>query len=429
MLGKSTRATHRRFGSHVAMALALAAGGMLGSAVLTTPAYAQKKEKAVKEANSQGFADAYDPFGAIVNDPAGDYAAAKAMVPAVRAAVENDLDKFTMGNAMIALGGKLKDIDLQKQGITLALESGRVAPEQVGLFQYYLGRFAYEAGSFAEARGHYQAALAAGYTDGEPDVLIAETYFKNNEPAEGLRYLAGLIDKRRASGGQVPESWLKRGQAVAVEAKLADEAAAYSRMLLADHASQDNWRRAVSVVAMLNRMDEQGQLDLLRLMRATDTLEQRQQYAEYVETASRNGLPNEVLAVLDHGVSKGVYDPNDGYYTEARSLAEVKAKEDAGDAAKLAGEARAAASGVTASGTGDLFFSLGKYAEAADMYQVALEKGSRDRELTLTRLGMSQVLAGQYDAGKATLGQVAGDRAPVARMWAAYADTKNSAGG
>jgi tetratricopeptide (TPR) repeat protein len=405
------------------MALTLAIGGVLGAATLAPPAQAQNDD-----ANTKAFSDAYKPFGAIVNDPAGDLSAARAMIPAVQATIGNATDKSTMGTALIALGGKLNDQALQKQGIMLALESGKLTPTQLGVYHYYLGRWAFEAGSYAEARGHYQQSLAAGYTEGEPAVLIAETYFKNNEPAEGLRYLTGLIDQRRAAGGQVPEAWLKRGQAIAVEAQLVDQADVYSRMLLAEHASHDNWRRAVAVVSLLNRMDEQGQLDLLRLMRATDTLEQRQQYAEYVETASRSGLPNEVLAVLEHGLAKGIYTSSDEFYSEARSLAEAKASEDVADPATLAGEARAAATGVTASGTGDLFFSLGEYAQAADMYQLALEKGSRDRQLTLTRLGMSQILAGQVDQGKATLGQVAGDRAPIARIWMAYADTKDAAG-
>jgi len=425
MLGKSTRATPRRFGSHVAMALALAAGGVLGSAALTTPAFAQKKQ----DNNSKAFASAYEPFGAIVNDPAGDYAAAKAMVPTVRAAVENDVDKSTMGNALIALGGKLSDTELQKQGITLALESGRVAPEQVGLFQYYLGRFAYEAGSYAEARRHYQAALEAGYTEGEPDVLIAETYFKNNEHAEGLRYLAGLIEKRRAAGGQVPEGWLRRGQAVAFEARLADEAASYSRMLLTDFNTPENWKRAFQVVSQLNRGDEHSSLDLLRLMRLTGALDQRQQFVTYVDAAAKNGLPSEVLAVLADGVAKGIYSPGDQFYDERKATAEANLAADKVDGAKLMAEARASATGITAQGAGDLFFSLGNYADAAAMYQVAAEKGSRDRELTLTRLGMAQVLAGQSDAGKATLEKVAGERAAIARIWAAYADTRNAAGG
>lgn len=429
MFGKPTRATHRRFGSRTAMAIALTAGGVLTSAALATPAYAQKKEAAKVESNSKGFAAVYDPFSTMVNSPSGDHAAAKAMIPSVRAAIENDVDKFTMGNALIALGGKLQDTEVQKQGLLLALESGRVSPAEVGLFNYYLGRFAYEAGNYPEARQRYQAALAAGYAEGEPDVLIAETYFRNNENAEGLRYLAGLIEKRRAAGEQIPEAWYRRGQAIAFEAKLAAEAADYSQKLLNAYNTPENWKRAFQVMSQVSTVDDQASLDVLRLMRVTGALEQRQQYVSYVEMATRAGLPGEVLSVLSEGVAKGAFNTADGFYGEQKSLAETNAAEDRVDPAKLMAEARAAANGVTAHGAGDLFFSLGNYADAMAMYQLAVEKGSRDRELTLTRLGIAQVLSGQYDAGKATLAQVAGPRAPVARIWTAYATSKTAAGG
>lgn len=428
MLGKSTRAAHRRLGSQVAMAVVLAAGGILGSAAITAPAFAQKKEETKVGANSKGFAAVYDPFATIVNAASGDHAAAKAMIPSVRAAVENDVDKFTLGNALIALGGKTKDTEVQKQGLLLALESGRVSPAEVGLFNYYLGRFAYEAKNFPDARRHYQAAVAAGYAEGEPEVLIAETYFQNKEHAEGLRYLAGLIEQRRAAGQQVPEAWYRRGQAIAFEAKLAAEAADYSQQLLNAYNTPDNWKRAFQVL-QATPADDQASLDLLRLMRVTGALDQRQQYVNYVDVATKAGLPSEVLAVLAEGVSKGAFNTADGFYGEQKATAESNAAEDRVDPAKLKAEARAAASGVTAHGAGDLFFSLGNYADAVAMYQLAVEKGSRDRELTLTRLGIAQVLAGQHDAGKATLAQVAGPRASVARIWTAYANSKTAAGG
>jgi tetratricopeptide (TPR) repeat protein len=428
MFGKPTRATHRRFGSQAAMAIALAAGGVLASAALTAPAYAQKKEEAKVGANSKGFAAVYDPFATIVNSANGDHAAAKAMIPSIRAAIENDIDKFTMGNALIALGTKTKDTEVQKQGLLLALESGRVSPAEVGLFNYHLGRFAYEAKNFPDARRHYQAALAAGYAQGEPEVLIAETYFQNKEHAEGLRYLAGLIEKRRAAGQQVPEAWYRRGQAIAFEAKLATEAAEYSQQLLNAYNTPDNWKRAFAVL-QATPADDQASLDLLRLMRVTGALDQRQQYINYVDVATKAGLPSEVLAVLADGVSKGAFNTADGFYGEQKAMAESNAADDKVDPAKLMAEARASATGVTANGAGDLFFSLGNYADAVAMYQLAVEKGSRDRELTLTRLGIAQVLAGQYDAGKATLAQVAGPRASVARIWTAYANSKSAAGG
>src|SRR5690606_11390175 len=141
------------------------------------------------------------------------------------------------------------------------------------------------------------------------------------------------------------------------------------------------------------------------------------------------GLPSEVLAVLADGMTKGVYSSGDQFYTERKATAEANLANDRIDEAKLMAEARASSTGITANGAGDLFFSLGKYADAAAMYQVAIEKGTRDRELAQTRLGIAQILAGQPDAGKATLAQIAGPRAPVARMWTAYAETRDAAGG
>jgi tetratricopeptide (TPR) repeat protein len=428
MFGKPTRATYRRFGSHAAAALALAAGGVLASAALTAPAYAQKNETAKVGSNSKGFAAVYDPFSTIVNSASGDHAAAKAMIPSVRAAVENDVDKFTLGNALIALGGKTKDTEVQKQGLLLALESGRVSPAETGLYNYYLGRFAYEGGNYVEARQRYQASLAAGYVEGEPDVLIAETYFKNNEAAEGLRYLSGLIEKRRAAGQQVPEAWYRRGQAIAYEAKLGAEAADFSQQLLNAYTTPDNWKRAFQVL-QATPTDDQASLDLLRLMRVTGALDQRQQFVNYVDVATKAGLPSEVLAVLAEGTAKGAFNAGDQFYGEQKAMAESNAADDRVDPAKLMAEARASATGVTAHAAGDLFFSLGNYADAVAMYQLAAEKGSRDRELTLTRLGIAQVLAGQHDAGKATLAQVAGPRASVARIWTAYANSRTAAGG
>jgi hypothetical protein len=46
--------------------------------------------------------------------------------------------------------------------------------------------------------------------------------------------------------------------------------------------------------------------------------------------------------------------------------------------------------------------------------------------MILTRLGIAQLNQGQADQAKATLQQVGGARASIARMWVAYADTKGA---
>jgi hypothetical protein len=418
-------AARKGFAARAALAVAFASGMALGAG--STPAFAKdKKEQAKPEGNSSAFAAAYAPFQAIVNNSAGDLAAAKAMVPTISSAVQNDADKYTLGTALISLGSKLKDTALQKQGIEFALASGKADPAQAGLFHFFLGQSAYEAKNYTEARAQYQAAMQAGYTQNDPRPAIAETYFGSNQAAEGLNYLSGLIKQEQAAGRKPPTNWLLRGLQVAYQAKLAPQAADYSTMLLHAEPSEKNWLAALQVIRATNPLDPQGQLDLLRLMRATGTLKERADFVEYVQAADPRRMAGEVLAVLDEGVKAGAFTTSDQLYVENKATATSRIASDRKDAPALAADAKSAATGVTAQGAGDAFYSLGDYAQAAAMYQLALDKGVKDRDMILTRLGIAQVQQGQLDQAKAAFQQISGARAPVAKMWLAYIDTKNA---
>ena len=427
MLRKSTHAVRRPFGSTAAMALALAAGGVLGSAAISAPAFAKdkKEEKKEEERNSKAFAKAYEPYANLVNGGEADYAAAKDMIPTVEATIENDQDRFVMGQSMISLGGKMKDQGLQKQGIAMSLASGKTPQQQVGMFNYFLGQWAYQDKNWPEARDRFEKAIAAGYSEGDPDVLITETYFGQDQNAEGLEYFSNLLDKRKAAGEKVPDQWIMRGLKVAVDSQMPDKIVEYSTRLVENSPTPQHWSDAIQLVASTSEPDKQGTIDMLRLMRATGALTKRNQYVEYVETAS-DSMPSEVVTVLTDGKQAGIFSDNDGYYTDAMKLAKQRSAKDEADAKNIAAEAQAAATGVTAQGAGDLFFSLGQYGKAADMYQLALDKGPRDKDLAMIRKGISQVLAGQGDAGKATLAQVAGKRAAIAKLWIAFADTQEA---
>ncbi|MXO59640.1 hypothetical protein GRI89_08815 [Altererythrobacter salegens] len=427
MLRKSTHAPSRRFGSPLALALALAAGGVLGSAAMTAPAFA--KEKVAKEnQNSKAFADAYEPYAAIVNAEAGDFAAAKAMVPSVTATIENDQDRYVMGQSLISLGGKLQDTGVQKQGLELSLASGKTPPEQVGVFNYYLARFAAGEKNWPAARQYYQASADAGYTEGLPDVLIADTYFNNNETAQGLTYLSGLLDKRAAAGLPVDDQWIMRGLKVALDAKQTDAVLEYSKRLVSNNGTEKNWQIALQTVQRVGGLDTQASLDLLRLMRATSSMKESYEYKEYVRTAAESGLPAEVVSVLHEGQQAGVFQANEPFYTDNLADAEPRAAGDRKDVPASVDEARSSATGKIALGNANAFLSFGDYAQAEDMFKTALDKGVNDRQQALLRLGMSQVMQGKYDEGTATLGQVAGGNQAVAQMWIAYAGSKKSTG-
>lgn len=417
------RATRRTGLARMALAAALASGMILGSTAISAAAQAKQAKKGAKEekeANTQAFADVYQPLAAIVNAPDGDNAAAKAQIPTVVAAIGNDTDKYTMANLILALGNKTNDEELQAQGIRMILDSGKAEPASIGQMHYYLARWAYDAKNYPEARAQFQTSVDAGYTEGEPAALIAETYFGEGRAAEGLDYLTKLIESRRAAGQDVPGQWLLRGLKIAYDSQSADMANTYATWLVQDSPTKDNWIRAIQVVNALNDLDGQSQLDLFRLMAKTGSLSQRAELVQYVSGAQNGGLPNEMLSGLKVGIDAGVISEDDPYYKEAKALAEVKLEEDVGNYATLAEEARASATGVIAQSAGDVFLSNDDFAQSAQMYQLALDKGVKDRELILSRLGMAQAIAGQAAEAQATLKQVTGPRAVVARLWMAY---------
>ena len=412
--------------ARAALAVLLGSGMALGTVALSAPAFAKDKE-AKAEGNSKAFTEAYAPFQTIINNPSGDFASAKAMIPTIQATLQNGTDKDTFGRALIALGSKLNDPAIQQQGIQLALDSGKATPAQAGMFHFFLGKFPYDAKNYAEARTQFQAAQQAGYTENDPRPAIAETYFNGGQPAEGLKYLGDIIKQEQAAGRPVPADWLRRGLAVAYQAKLAPQAAEYSTMLIKADPSQKSWLESLQVVRALNQFDSAGDLDVLRLMRLTGAMSDRSEYAEYVQAADPRRSAGEVLAVLDEGVKAGKLTTSDQLYTEAKATATTRVAADRKDAPALATDAKNAANGVTAQGAGDAYYSLGDYANAAEMYKLAVDKGGlKDRDLTLTNLGIAQAQAGQLTEAKATLQQVGGVRAPIAKMWLTYVESKGA---
>lgn len=410
----------RKLSSALAMALALTGGAFVGTAALESPALAQQ----AKPKNSKAFAEAYQPVATIANTEGGDYASAKAQLPAVIAAAETADDRYMAGNLVLLVGNKLKDATLQRQGLELMLSSGKVELAQVGQFQFFVGNLAYEAQDWAAARTALQASLAAGYTAEDVQGLIIESYFKEGQSAQGLAYLKSQVEARATAGQPVPEAWLLRGLKFAYESKDGAQATEWSKLLVAHSPTQQNWVRALQVVNAVNTLDPQGQLDLLRLMALTNSLSERREYVTYIEAADPRIMANEVAKVLDAAVQKGVISTGDEYYAEVKRVVDERAPADRAEAPKMAADARTAAAGKTALNAGDVYLSLGSFAEAEEMFKLALDKGGVDRDQALTRLGIAQVQQGKLADANTTFGQVSGARTVVAQMWQAYIESK-----
>lgn len=411
----------RRKSSHLAMAIALAGGAVLGTAAFAPAAEAQQV--------SQEFFEAYEPVAALTEGEAPNYEGARSQLESVYAAITNENDRMAAGNLTLMVGNGLNDGALQRRGLEMMLESGLVAPEQIGQFNFFVASLAYNMQDYAAAREAVAAAQAGGYVDSDadplndPEYIILQSYFAEDASAQGLAYLTDLANTRMAAGETVPERYLLRGLQEAYDMDLAAEAVDVSEMLLKAYPSEQNWINSLQVIGALVEFEPAARVDLLRLMRLTGSLTQRQEYVRYIEDLDPRIMGNEVLAVLQLGLENEVFTSDDGYYTEVLGIATPRAETDRNSVARYVSEAEAG-DAVDAMSTADVMMSLEDYAQAERFYQVAAERGA-DANMAHLRLGIAQAKQGNHAAAIETLGMVEGPRATIARMWSVYSQIQS----
>ena len=409
---KSIRATVAGF----ALAVALAGGVAMGSAAITSDAaYAQE--------NSNGFVEAYQPIAAMVTGETPDPEGAKAALPGLYEKIENANDRQVAGNITLILGNNTSDPVLQRRGLEMMLESGLVAPEQIGQFNYFVGSLAYQAEDYVPARTALMAAKEAGFTDPETDLtlLIADTYAKQDDAAGSLNYLMQAINEAEAAGTTPTERWILSALQTTYDFEMADEAVTVSESLVRHYPTQKNWVNSLQVIVALNEYQPSERVDLYRLMGATDALSQRQEFVRYIEDLDPRVMSNEVQGILASGVTAGVFSSDDPYYTEVKEIADTRASQDRNGIESLVSDGNSGDS-LDAMSAGDVLYSLGDFARAESLYRTAMEKGA-DANMANVRIGIAQTEQGNYAAAVETFGMVEGSRSAIARMWSAYANS------
>ncbi|WP_341711970.1 hypothetical protein [Erythrobacter sp.] len=409
--------------STMALALAIATGAVVTTAALEAPAFAAKKKE--KVAYSKAFIAAYQPLQTLLQAEAPDGAAIKAALPSILAAIENEDDRFAAGQAHVAASQKLNDLTLALQGLELMLASGKVPAENIGIYNFQAGQIAYKYEDYNKARTYLQAALDVGYTENNPETFIAESYFAEDRDAEGLNYLTGVIQAKKAAGQPIDEAWIKRGLSIAYNSQMKAEAQKYATMYVREFPGETSWKDAIAILLNTGGYENPEILDLLRLGRRVGTLTDGRMYMEYVDAADYRRLPGEVVSVVEEGRAKGLLPNDDPYINDTYTQAAARTKADQADMAGLMRDARAPSATIrTVMAAADSLLSLGRAAEAEEFYVKASSMPGVDPALALTRLGIAQFDQGKLTEAKATFGKITGNRQPIATLWTVYADEK-----
>ena len=430
----SPRLRNASLARQLALAIALASG----TAVLAVPgfadvAHAQKRKKeekadASKPVYSKEFVDAYQPLSTAVNAEGADISGLKPQLSAlVPLAVSAD-EQVAAGGLLFNAGIKTKDNTLQFQGVEMMLASGKLKPEELGRFNLVAFQVAASLNQYDKARNYLQKAIdlnyaAEGVTTSDLQMNMAELYFSEDRNVEGLKYLSDAIAQRKAQGQPVDQKWYRRGVSVAYTNEIVPQVYDFATAWVIDNPQPENWRDAVNLTRNLNDFEAPVMLDLLRLGKKVGTLKDKNDYIFYIEAADARRLPMEVKDLIEEARANGTIPRGaDTYVDEQMGVASGRIAGDRADLPVLERDANAGNAPLrTVIAAGDAFLSYGEYAKAAGFYQKSLGMAGVDRNLALTRLGIAQIGAGDTAAARESLAQVDGVRAPVAKLWSAYA--------
>ncbi len=415
-----------RFLSHFSMGVALATAGAIAVTAFPAEVQAQKKKKQKKPKLSKEFSAQAGPVQKMIEGE--DPASAKPMVEALVAQPWTGYDQFVAGQFAVNLGGKLKDQSLQELGLNAMVNSGFTPAEQLAQYTFFLGNFAYGAGRYTEAQQRLQSAYDGGYRNNNIGALIAEAYFKENKNQQGLAALERAVEDAKTGGAKAPEDWYRRGAGIAMKGGVPGATASWTYKLVEAYPSGENWRAALSVYrdAATPKLDNQQNLELMRLMRKANAMQSERDYFEYADAAGPRKLPGEVSSVLEEGIAKGAVRANTQYTKETLGLARESVSADKASLPASERDAGKAANGRIALATADAFLGYGNYQKAVNMYQTAISKGGIDTNRAQIGLGISKAGEQDWQGAKTAFAAVTGSRKLIADFWMLWVNLQSA---
>jgi hypothetical protein len=348
---------------------------------------------------------------------AQDWAAATAALPAAQAGVQTPAGRYVVGQLMLEIGRGQPNDALQRQAVEAMIASGGAPADVLPQLLAAQAGFALQANNYAAAEAPLTRLLELTPNDTARITQLAQVKIRLNKRQEAFDLYRRVLQMSETGGQHAPEALYRQTLAIAYEGRMVAPALELSRTLITHYPTAENWRTALGVYRELSAQEGGAELDLGRLMRAAGALVSERDYYVYAEAANRAGLPGETKAVIEEGLGRNVFQSAAPQARQMLASAAGQVAEDRASLARARTQALAGADGRAARRTADALYGYGQYAEAAELYRAALQKGGEDAGMVNLRLGSSLAQGGQRAEAEAALRAVTGARAELAQLW------------
>lgn len=395
----------------------LAAMFLASAAVTAGPALAQKKAEAPKPPKlSKPVAVALGEAQKL--QTAGDHPGALAKIAEAEAFPTPTVDdSYFIAAIKLNSGISTKNNPLIEESITKMMATGKVEPADEPKFLKTLGALALERKDYNAATKAFERLIVLAPNDVDNQIALAELYYAQKQSSKAIDTLNKAIASSIAAGTKPPEAWYRRVVAIAYDGKIASALSPAVQALVRAYPNPVNWRDAALITRDgYPKIDEQTELDMLRLQAATGALSGERDFVEYADTALGRGLPGEAEYAINQGIAKNMLTPTKPLIAELKKAASSKV---AADKASLPGlEKDAKGNPKLALGTGDAYYGYGEFAKAAALYKQAVGGAGIDPATVNLRLGAALAQSGDKAGAAEALRQVKGGmREELAKYW------------
>jgi tetratricopeptide (TPR) repeat protein len=390
---------------------------LAGATIVAAPAFAQDKPAA---APKYKFSKPVQALLAKAQEQqkAGDYAGMVVTLQEAKA-VPNPTpdDTFVTDQLLLNAAVLTKNDTLTEQQLLKLAASGRLSPADKNTYLRQAGALAMQRKDYNAATVAFEQLIAANPNDADAIAALSELYFAQKLTGKAVATLTQAINATSAGGQKAPENWYKRRLAMAYDGKLANEIQPSAQGLVKAYPNPVNWRDAIVITEDgAGTVDDQTQLDFLRLQAATNSLNGERDFVEYADTALGKGYPGEAAFAINEGIKKNMLTPTKPLIAELKKSADGKV---AADKASLPGlEKEAKTNPKMALATGDAYYGYGDFAKAATLYKMAAGGAGVDPNIVNLHLGAALARSGDLAGAKAALEQVkGGPREAIAQYW------------
>lgn len=378
------------------------------------PAESQPAQPGRQYNLSRAEAAAFNPVITAVN--AQDWPTAQTALEAAVPAAHGPGAKYLAGQLRLRIAIGTNNPAMQAQAVDEMIASGNAQPNEVRPLYENQFDFAIRAGDTAKAERAMAQLRTISPNDPTLFVRVARVKVGANDPAGAIAAYQQAIQAQQAAGQPIPAEWRQQMAGIAYRAHLPQTMSLMHDWLVAAP-SPPVWHDTLAIYGESHSADNALKLDVYRLIRAAGAMTVERDYIALSEAAGEVRAIGEVKAVLDEGLGRNLITANAAYAHERLTAINSRVEQ---DRASLVTESRAALAGndgAAALRVADSLYGYGQYAQAAELYRAALQKGGVDANLANTRLGEALALAGQRAQAEAAFRAVTGPRAELAQYW------------